>query len=141
VQYRDFVSAFPPLPFAIQALFFHLMGVDFAAMVLAGAISNAIAALCVVWLVQRFVPDQRAIALIAGLLTAVWFQAPFGTFWFEQTAFCFNLLALILLLKGLDAKDFAPVQTKRGRRVPSACVRRRGTSGSESEEESRPLRD
>jgi hypothetical protein len=121
VQYRDFVSAFPPLPFAIQALFFHLMGVDFAAMVLAGAISNAIAALCVVWLVQRFVPDQRAIALIAGLLTAVWFQAPFGTFWFEQTAFCFNLLALILLLKGLDAKDSAAVTFRVGAGVMLAA--------------------
>ena len=42
VQYRDFVSTFPPLTFGIQALFFRLMGVDFSAMVLAAAVSNAI---------------------------------------------------------------------------------------------------
>jgi len=107
VQYRDFVSTFPPLTFGIQALFFRLMGVDFSAMVLAAAISNAIATLCVLWLVHRLVPDQRVIACVAGLITAVWFQAPFGTLWFEQTAFCFNLLALVLLIKGLDAGDSA----------------------------------
>ena len=71
VQYRDFVSTFPPLTFGIQALFFRLMGVDFSAMVLAAAISNAIATLCVLWLVHRLVPDQRVIACVAGLITAV----------------------------------------------------------------------
>jgi 4-amino-4-deoxy-L-arabinose transferase-like glycosyltransferase len=107
VQYRDFVSTFPPLPFAIQALFFALTGVNFSAMVLGAAVLNVIATLCVVWMVHRLVPGQRTMAWIAGLLTAVWFQAPFGTLWFEQTAFCFNLLSLVLLLKSLDARDSA----------------------------------
>jgi len=122
VQYRDFVSTFPPLPFAIQALFFGLAGVDFSAMVLAAAVSNAIAALCVMWVVRRLVPEQTAIALIAGLLTAVWFQAPFGTLWFEQTAFCFNLLALVLLLKCLDAGHSVAVGCRVGAGVLLAAA-------------------
>jgi len=104
VQYRDFISTFPPLPFAIQALVFGLTGVNFSAMVFAAAVLNAVATLCVVWIVDRLVPEQRAIAWIAGLLTAVWFQAPFGTLWFEQTAFCFNVLSVALLLKAWGAR-------------------------------------
>jgi hypothetical protein len=104
VQYRDFISTFPPLPFAIQALAFLLTGVDFSGMVLSAAVLNAIATLCVVWIVDRLVPKQRAIAWIAGLLTAVWFQAPFGTLWFEQTAFCFSLVSITLLLKAIDER-------------------------------------
>jgi len=114
VQYRDFISTFPPLPFVIQAMFFRLAGVNFSAMVLGAAVLNAVATLCVIWLVHRLVPDQRAIAWIAGLLTAVWFQAPFGTLWFEQTAFCFNLLSLVLLLKSLDTRDPAAVGCRVG---------------------------
>ena len=103
VPYRDFISAFPPVPFFIQSLFFRLTDVSFSAMVLGGAVLNAIATACVIWIIHRFVPDQKVIALIGGLLTAVWFQAQFGTLWFEQTAFFFNLLSLVLLVKCLDA--------------------------------------
>ena len=106
VPYRDFVTAFPPLPFYIQSFFFRLTGVDFSAMVLAAAVLNAVAAICVIWLTRHFVSDLPAVALIAGLLTAVWFQAPFGTLWFEQTAFFFNLLALVLLVKCLDSGQY-----------------------------------
>ena len=107
VPYRDFVTAFPPLPFYIQSFFFRLTDVDFSAMVLAAAVLNAVAAIWAIWLTRRFVPDLPAVALIAGLLTAVWFQAPFGTLWFEQTAFFFNLLALVLLVKCLDSEQYA----------------------------------
>jgi hypothetical protein len=109
VPYRDFVSAFPPIPFLIQSLFFRLTDVDFSATVLAAAVLNAAAALCVVWLIRRLVPGVPIVALVAGLLTAVWFQAPFGTLWFEQTAFFFNLLALVLLVKCLDSTHSAGV--------------------------------
>ena len=48
VPYRDFVTAFPPLPFYIQSFFFRLTDVDFSAMVLAAAVLNA-------W--RRFAPS------------------------------------------------------------------------------------
>jgi hypothetical protein len=107
VPYRDFFSAFPPIPYLIQYLIFRVTGVDFSGMVLGAAILNALASLCVIWLVHRFVPDQRVIALVAGLITAVWFQAQFGTLWFEQTSFFFNLVVLVLLVKCLDATHSA----------------------------------
>src|SRR5688572_14868521 len=107
VPYRDFISAFPPVPFFIQSLFFRLMDVSFSAMVLGGAVLNAIATACVIWIIHRFVPEQKVIALIGGLLTAVWFQAQFGTLWFEQTAFCINMVVLVLLVKCLDASPYA----------------------------------
>jgi Dolichyl-phosphate-mannose-protein mannosyltransferase len=113
-QYRDFISTFPPVPFALQALFFRLMGVDFSAMVLAGAVVNAVATLAAMLLVRHLMPDQPGIALITGLLTAVWFQAPFGTLWFEQTAFCFSLVALFLLVKCLGASDSAATRYRVG---------------------------
>jgi hypothetical protein len=37
---------------------------------------------------------------MAGLVTACWFQAPFGTLWFEQTAFFFGLAGLLMALEG-----------------------------------------
>src|SRR5439155_26686546 len=83
-----------------------------SAMVLSAAVLNAVATLCVIWLVCRLLPAQPVIAWIAGLLTAVWFQAPFGTLWFEQTAFFFNLLALVLLVKAVWAEDYAAVMLR-----------------------------
>ena len=63
-------------------------------MVLAGAVVNGVAIICVMWLIRRLFPGplHRLTAIGAGLVTAVWFQAPFGTLWYEQTGFCFNLL-------------------------------------------------
>jgi 4-amino-4-deoxy-L-arabinose transferase-like glycosyltransferase len=99
VLYRDYLIPRPPVTIFIQWLFFRLWGVNFSAMVLPAAVLNALAVLCVIWLVRRMFPSQHFPACAAGLLTAVWFQAPFGTLWFEQTAFFFNLGALLLLLK------------------------------------------
>jgi len=103
VPYRDFFSAFPPVPFVIQALFFVFLGIDFSATVVSAAAFNAAATACVIYLVRRLLPEQRAIAAAGGLLTSVWFQAPFGTLWFEQTAFAFNLLALLLVIRAATA--------------------------------------
>jgi len=114
VPYRDFLSAFPPVPFLIQSLFFRLMGVSFSAMVLGGAVVNGFATLCVMWIIRRLVPDQPVAALAGGLITAVWFQAPFGTLWFEQTAFFVNLLALVLLVTCLGAGPTAAIACRVG---------------------------
>jgi hypothetical protein len=107
VPYRDFFSTFPLVPLVIQSLFFWAVGVDFSAMVLAAAFLNAAATACVIAIVRRLLPKQPATALIAGILTAFWFQAPFGTLWFEQTAFFFNVVALLLLVVALTAESNA----------------------------------
>ena len=107
VPYRDFFSAFPLVPLVIQSLFFSAVGVDFSAMVLAAAVLNAAATACVIAIVRRLLPKQPVTALTAGILTAFWFQAPFGTLWFEQTAFFFNVVALLLLVAALTADSDA----------------------------------
>jgi hypothetical protein len=109
IPYRDFVTAFPPLPFFIQSLLFHLRGVSFSAMVLGAAVMNVIGTICIIWLTRRLLPELPPIALIAGLLTAVWFAAPFGTLWFEQTGFFFNLLALVALVRSRDSARYARI--------------------------------
>jgi hypothetical protein len=62
--------------------------------VLSAAILNALAGLLTIRIVSRLLPNQKIIALMGGVVTACWFQAPFGTMWLEQTAFFFCLLAL-----------------------------------------------
>ena len=101
VMYRDFYAPYGPMVFWIQSLFFRLAGVDYSSMVLSAAVVNGVAVLCVIWLVRRLFPGSlhRPTAIAAGMVTAVWFQAPSGTLWFEQTSFCFNLFALILLIE------------------------------------------
>jgi 4-amino-4-deoxy-L-arabinose transferase-like glycosyltransferase len=101
VLYRDFYAPYGPIVFWIQSLFFRLAGVDFSSMVLSAAVINSVAIVCVIWLIRRLFPNplHRPTAIAAGLLTAVWFQAPFGTLWFEQTSFCFNLVAMVLLVE------------------------------------------
>jgi hypothetical protein len=103
LPYRDFVTAFPPLPFFLLAGGFRLFGVDFSTTVLAAALGNAAAAGLAMWIVARLLPGRALAAGVAGLLTGVWFQAPFGTLWFEQTAFGFDLSALALLVGAADA--------------------------------------
>jgi hypothetical protein len=101
VIYRDFFTTFGPVAFVIQWLFFRIWGVDFSSMVLSAAILNSLAAVCVMRIIRRLLPDPqfRLAAVAGGLLTAVWFQAPFGTLWFDQTSFFFNLIALTLLVE------------------------------------------
>ena len=107
VMYRDFFTPYPPVVFLIQWLFFRIAGVDFSAMVLAAATINVLAALCVMRIIRRVLPDAqfRPAALAGGVLTAVWFQAPFGTLWFEQTSFFFNLAALTLVIETTHSSE------------------------------------
>jgi hypothetical protein len=101
VIYRDFFVPYGPTIFFIQWLFFRIAGVDLSSMVLSAAVVNSLAVVIVIWLIRRLLPDpdQRPTAVAGGLLTAVWFQAPTGTLWFEQVAFLFNLISLALVLK------------------------------------------
>lgn len=94
VPYRDFYMPFGPVTFALCALMFHLFGVDFSVLVLTAALTSGVAvslALRVAWLLSA---RSAVLTLLAGVMTAVWFQAPFGTPWMEQTAFLFDWIAL-----------------------------------------------
>jgi hypothetical protein len=106
VLYRDFYTPYGPVVFLLQAFFFRLAGVEFSSMVLAAAVVNSAAVVCVMWIVRRLFPESinRIAAIGAGIVTAVWFQAPEGTLWFQQTGFLFNLIAIALLLES----DFHP---------------------------------
>jgi hypothetical protein len=94
VPYRDFVMPFGPVTFALCALMFRVAGVDFSTLVLTAALMSLLAtalALRASWLLSK---RSGALALLGGFMTAVWFQAPFGTPWMEQTGFLMNLVAL-----------------------------------------------
>src|SRR5262245_42926994 len=99
VPYRDVYYPFGPVTFLIQAGFFKLFGVSFSTTVLAAAVVNAVAGLIVVRIIRQLFPHRRIIALMGGLATICWFQAPFGTLWLEQTAFFFGLAALCVTVE------------------------------------------
>ena len=111
VIYRDFYTTFGPVAFVIQWLFFRIWGVDFSSMVLSAAILNSLAVVCVMRIIRRLLPDSqfRLAAIAGGILTALWFQGPFGTLWFEQTSFFFNLIALMLLVETVYSGERASV--------------------------------
>ena len=56
-------------------------------------------------------------ALAGGFLTALWFGAPSGILWYEQTAFCFNLIAAGLVLE----TGFRSQRTARYLRIAAGC--------------------
>jgi hypothetical protein len=94
VPYRDFYMAFPPIMFWIQAAFFKFAGLNFSSMVLAAAVVNVLATLSVMRMVGSLVTGSIFPTFLAGLVTAIWFQPPFGTLWMEQVAFLFACGAL-----------------------------------------------
>jgi hypothetical protein len=119
IIYRDFYVPFGPIVYFIQSLFFRMAGVDFSSMVLAAAVLNVVAIVCVMWLVRRLFPDpiHHPTAIAAGLTTAVWFQAPFGTLWFDQASFFFNLIALVLVVEAVFRSERTAVYL----RVAAGC--------------------
>jgi len=109
VPYRDFVMPFGPITFWLQALLFHLLGVDFSTLVFCAGLLSVAATLLVVRLLWLLTSRSVAYSLLGGLLTAVWYQAPFGIPWLEQTAFLFDLLALLLVVEGRLGARYAAV--------------------------------
>lgn len=105
VPFRGFQQPYGPLIYWTQALFFRIAGVNFTAMVLPAAILNACAAAVTMSIVRRVPTSRNWHVLAAGAVTAVWFQAPFGTLYFEQLAFFLALAATRLLLE--DRADAA----------------------------------
>ena len=96
VPYRDFYMPFGPVTFYLQAFFFTLFGVNFTATVISAATMNLLATAVVMRILNVQYPGYRAAELAGGVLTAVAFQAIFGTLWLEQTAWFFSLVSLWL---------------------------------------------
>lgn len=93
VPYRDFFMPFGPVAFVLPALLFRWVSVSFSSLVAAACVLSLLATGISLRLAHRLT-GSRALSLLAGALTAVWFQAPFGVPWMEQTAFFFDLVAL-----------------------------------------------
>jgi hypothetical protein len=94
IPYRDFYMAFPPIMFWIQAAFFKVAGLTFSSMVLSAAVVNVLATASIMRFVHLLVTGSSLPTLLAGIVTAIWFQPPFGTLWMEQVAFLFACGAL-----------------------------------------------
>jgi len=108
IPYRDFYMAFPPIMFWIQAALFKVAGLNFSSMVLSAAVVNVLATASIMRIVGRLVTWSNFPALLAGLITAIWFQPPFGTLWMEQVAFLFACGALQFTLEaGLLTNRFS----------------------------------
>jgi hypothetical protein len=99
VPYKDIYMAYLPGTLWVQAFFFWLYGVDFSAMVLPAAIFNGIGVAVVIRITLLLFPRRIVAAWAGGSLTALWFQAPFGSLQHEQVAFTFAMLALWTLLE------------------------------------------
>ena len=97
--YKDFYAAYMPGALWVQAAAFHLFGVNFTAMVLPAAILNAIGVAMAVRMVWVLLPGAWMPPAVAGLLTAVWFQAPYGAVMHEQLSFFACLVAVFVLVE------------------------------------------
>ena len=102
VPYRDFYIPTGPVPFWLQALFFKLFSVSYSSYLFHAAFANALAAVLAYKWIRLLYPCSGLYASLAGIITAFWFYPPFGTPWFEQTAFLCHLIASVLLFKGFQ---------------------------------------
>jgi hypothetical protein len=84
VLYKDFFAAYLPGILWIQALAFHLFGVNFSAMVIPAAFFNALGAALAMRIIWSLLPGSMVPAIVAGLLSAYWFQTPFGSLMHEH---------------------------------------------------------
>lgn len=109
VPYRDFVIGVGPVVFWLQGLFFRIFGVSYTTYVLSAALQNGLAALLAILLIQRVFPSHKAVSWPSGLLTGVWFYAPFGTAFYDQTGALWILVSFTLtahaMLSSLSTDD------------------------------------
>ena len=100
--YKDFLMAFGPLTFFIQAAAFKLFGVNWTSMVIAAGILAAAAGLSVLRTISLLYGKQRIwLPGLAGLLVGTAFQSIFGTLFMEQVAFLFLLLGVQAICESL----------------------------------------
>jgi len=109
IPYKDFVMPFGPMAFWTQAIFFKLLGINYFSYLFGAASLNVIAVASSILILKILFPTYKFLSYLAGLLTAVWFYAPFGTPWMEQTAFCFALLAMAAILLPISFRQPHPV--------------------------------
>lgn len=105
VPYKDFAMSHAPGAYFVLEGFMRLFGVTFGTMVLAASVLNGAAALMVARIAW---PVGPALGLLAGAVTALWFQPPTGYLQIEQTSFFFDCLGLWLLYEaGAELKGRA----------------------------------
>ena len=109
IPYKDFVIPIGPVVFWIQAVFFKLLGINYFSYIFGAALFNLLATICSVVVLQLLFPSRRILSYAAGLLTAIWFYPPFGTLYYDQTAFFFSLAAMTVLLSALVIERHFPV--------------------------------
>ncbi len=112
IPYKDFIIPVGPMVFWIQAIFFKFFGISYFSYIVGAAFINLLATICSILVIRMVFPAYRLLSYLAGLLTAVWFYAPFGTPWIEQTAFFFSFVAIIALLFSLFIKDRYPISNR-----------------------------
>jgi multisubunit Na+/H+ antiporter MnhF subunit len=98
IPFKDFVCAFGPVVFWLQALLFKLLGVNYGTYVFTAALLNVLATITSIYILRLLFPHSTIYSYAAGLLTGSWFYPPFGTPYPEQTAFFFGLITLALVL-------------------------------------------
>lgn len=100
LPYRDLHMPVGPLLFLIQALFFKVLGLNYAAAYVGhAALVNAFAALTVFDLVRRKT-GRLSWSLMAGLMTGAWFYPTYHAApWYDQEAFAFQLAGVWLLAR------------------------------------------
>ena len=98
IPYRDFMIPVGPVSLWIQALFFTVFSVSYSSYLLHAAVINAVAATVVTLWIALLCPNQKLLAGAGGLLTAIWFYPPFGTPFFDQTAFFFHVCSSTLVV-------------------------------------------
>lgn len=94
VPFQDFVLPVGPVLPWVMALGLRVFGVDFAGYLATACTLNVLAAAGVMLVTARLFPGRWSLWAVAGGLTAVWFQGPAGTPWFQP-------LALLVALPGL----------------------------------------
>jgi len=110
IPYRDFVIPFGPVTFWLQGIIFKIIGVSYASYIFGAAIVNVLVTGGSYYLLQKLFPQQKIVAYLGSILTAVWFYPPFGTPWPEQTAFFFSFAALLSITAGLLNDQLSPLK-------------------------------
>lgn len=113
--FRDFILPHSLAVLYLQAAFFTIGGVSFYTYVLCAAVLNVVAAFSVLRIIALLFPRQRAAAICAAALTAVWFFPPFGTPYGEHAAFLCGLIGIDFLLTATLAYDEAHPYGKRSK--------------------------
>lgn len=112
VPFKDFVIPFGPVVFWMQGIIFRWLGVNYASYIFGAAIVNVLASLCSMVILRLLFHQQKYVAYIGSVITAIWFYPPFGTPWPDQTAFFFSLLALMVMLFSLMTKQYSTTVNK-----------------------------